>query len=231
MLEQNKNAAFSNKTLLAAKVTVETAVGALNETLAGAEQLNKNFNLVGEKLKWLHIIADQTKLLALNAAIEASRVGSAGRGFSVVAQEVKKLSVDAQDFANEIGELNKNLKTSVDYNEGLARVAAGVLTEANNSLAEAVHGINEIVSGLQEQTNAVAELSIGAQTVAEEATSIEENTVAQGEVVGESGVALKNLNEVFVETKNIGSETTVAIDKLDKAIGCLEASVDKFKVE
>ena len=231
MLEQNKNAAFSNKTLLAAKVTVETAVGALNETLAGAEQLNKNFNLVGEKLKWLHIIADQTKLLALNAAIEAARVGSAGRGFSVVAQEVKKLSVDAQDFANEIGELNKNLKTSVDYNEWLARVAAGVLTEANNSLAEAVHGINEIVSGLQEQTNAVAELSIGAQTVAEEATSIEENTVAQGEVVGKNGVALKNLNEVLVETKNIGSETTVAIDKIDKAIGRLEASVDKFKVE
>ena len=231
MLEQNKNAAFSNKTLLAAKVTVETAVGALNETLAGAEQLNKNFNLVGEKLKGLHITADQTKLLALNAAIEAARVGSAGRGFSVVAQEVKKLSVDAQDFANEIGELNKNLKTSVDYNEWLARVAAGVLTEANNSLAEAVHGINEIVSGLQEQTNAVAELSIGAQTVAEEATSIEENTVAQGEVVGKNGVALKNLNEVLVETKNIGSETTVAIDKIDKAIGRLEASVDKFKVE
>jgi methyl-accepting chemotaxis protein len=148
-LEQNKNAAFSNKTLLATKETVETAVGALNETLAGAEQLNKNFNLVGEKLKWLHRIADQTKLLALNAAIEAARVGSAGRGFSVVAQEVKKLSVDAQDFANEIGELNKNLKTSVDCNEVLARVAAGVLTEANNSLAEAVHGINEIVSGLQ----------------------------------------------------------------------------------
>ena len=60
----------------------------------------------------------------------------------------------------------------------MARVVAGVLTEANNSLAEAVHGINEIVSGLQEQTNAVAELSIGAQTVVEEATSIEENTVA-----------------------------------------------------
>ena len=99
-------------------------------------------------------------MLALNAAIEAARVGSAGRGFSVVAQEVKKLSGYTQYFANEIGELNKNLKTSVDYNEGLARVAAGVLTEANNSLAEAVHGINEIVSGLQEQTNAVAELSI-----------------------------------------------------------------------
>ena len=230
LLEQNKNAAFSNKTLLTTKETVETAVGALNETLAGAEQLNKNFNLVGEKLKGLHRIADQTKLLALNAEIEAARVGSAGRGFSVVAQEVKKLSVDAQDFANEIGELNKNLKTSVDYNEGLARVAAGVLTEANNNLAEAVHGINEIVSGLQEQTNAVAELSIGAQTVAEEATSIEENTVTQSEVVGESSVALKNLNEVLVKTKNIGSETTVAIDKLDKAIGRLEASVDKFKV-
>ena len=231
LLEQNKNAVFSNKTLLTTKETVETAVGALNETLAGAEQLNKNFNLVGEKLKGLHRIADQTKLLAFNAAIEAARVGSAGRGFSVVAQEVKKLSVDAQDFANEIGELNKNLKTSVDYNEGLARVAAGVLTEANNSLAEAVHGINEIVSGLQEQTNAVAELSIGAQIVAKEATSIEKNTVAQGEVVGKSGVALKNLNEVLVETKNVGSETTVAIDKLDKAIGRLEASVDKFKVE
>lgn len=58
----------------------------------------------------------------------------------------------------------------------------------------------------------------------------EENTVAQSEVVGESCVALKNLNEVLVETKNIGSETTVAIDKLDKTIGRLKASVDKFKV-
>ena len=207
---------------------INDSVNITNTEIEGLKKLSDN---IGQILTAITGIAEQTNLLALNAAIEAARVGSAGRGFSVVAQEVKKLSVDAQDFANEIGELNKNLKTSVDYNEGLARVAAGVLTEANNSLAEAVHGINEIVSGLQEQTNAVAELSIGAQTVAEEATSIEENTVVQSEVVGESGVALKNLNEVLVETKNIGSETTVAIDKLDKAIGLLKTSVDKFKVE
>lgn len=229
--EQTGSAELASKKAELTKATMYTAVGALNETLAGAEQLNKNFNLVGEKLKGLHRIADQTKLLALNAAIEAARVGVAGRGFAVVAQEVKKLSVDAQEFANEIGELNKNLKTSVDYNEGLTKVAAGVLTEANEALAEAVHGIGEIVSGLNEQTNAVAELNVGAQVVATEATSIEENTVAQGEVVLESSVALKNLNSVLAETKGVGSETTAAIEKLDKAIARLEASVDKFKVE
>ena len=64
LLEQNKNADFFNKTLLTTKETVETAVGALNETLAGAEQLNKNFNLVGEKLKGLHRIANQNKVIS-----------------------------------------------------------------------------------------------------------------------------------------------------------------------
>ena len=210
--------------------TMDTAVGALSETLIGAEKLNKNFKLVGEKLKGLHRIADQTKLLALNAAIEAARVGTAGRGFAVVAQEVKKLSVDAQDFANEIGQLNQNLKNSVDYNEGLAKVAADVLTEANDSLFKTLQGIDELINGLQEQIVAVSELNTGAQSVAEAATEIEGNTVTQSEVVASAGGVVGDLSKTLTKTKAIGFETTEAIEKLDRSISALEVSVDKFKV-
>ena len=109
------------------KSTMTTAVGALEEVLAGVGVVQSSFAAVFDKIKGLHKIADKTNLLALNAAIEATRAGESGRGFAVVAGEIRKLSVDAKSFADEIVLLNEQLKTNVGYNEGLTKVAAGVL--------------------------------------------------------------------------------------------------------
>ena len=76
-------------------------------------KLENDVKMIDEKLKVLQQIAAQTNLLALNAAIEAARAGDAGRGFTVVADEVKKLSIISKEFTEDILELNEDLKRNL----------------------------------------------------------------------------------------------------------------------
>lgn len=106
---------------------VEQLVGATEEIARGAEsmarqseQLNEAANEArnhlketGKILKFIRMVAEQTKLLGLNAAIEAARAGEHGRGFTVVAQEVRKLAENSTSSADQISSILRNIENSV----------------------------------------------------------------------------------------------------------------------
>lgn len=152
----------------------------IKEVAFTIEELGKSSNEIGNIIMVINDIADQTNLLALNAAIEAARAGEQGRGFAVVADEVRKLAERSSNATREIAEMIKKIqsetKNSVNsMHLGVSKVNEGVqlAEEAKESLStiveaseRAVDMVQRIAVAAEEQSSAVEEVSQSTENVA-----------------------------------------------------------------
>jgi methyl-accepting chemotaxis protein len=154
---------------------VADAVGAAAETRAAIEALNEQVARIGTVADMIRDIAAKTNLLALNATIEAARAGEAGRGFSVVASEVKALASQTarstEEITNSIGEVRSATAASV--------AAVGRIDQTVTALS-AIAG--SIAAAVEQQGAATAEIARG---VAHTAGAVNQVTARIGEVSGE----------------------------------------------
>ncbi len=159
---------------------IATAVSGTSKVL---ESLHERSKQIGEIVKVINDIADQTNLLALNAAIEAARAGEQGRGFAVVADEVRKLAERTARATSEIGGMITSIQREVDESVGsmkgaITKVDTGVQlsTRAGQQLKEIVSSISDLQGLVQQIASATEEMSAVAEGIGSDISSIAESS-------------------------------------------------------
>lgn len=165
------NASKANMRSLEAEKNVETCNQQMQSMINAMSDIKAGSAKIGDIIKNIEDIAEQTNLLSLNAAIEAARAGEAGRGFSVVAEEVRSLAEESAIAAKNTAKLIIKSIETVENGTSIVNETAESLTQVVNNTTEITSIISEIADAAREQAAAIEQINTGFEQMSDAVTT------------------------------------------------------------
>jgi methyl-accepting chemotaxis protein len=200
------------------KVVSETIAGmnkiaeVVTQAAETVKELGSNSDKIGEIIQVIDDIADQTNLLALNAAIEAARAGEQGRGFAVVADEVRKLAERTTKATKEIAAMIKQIQKDtsnavVSMEKGMEEVNSGkqLAEKAGESLNQIINSSKEVIDNITQVAAASEEQSSAAEQISKNIESISSVTQQSSSGTQEIARAAEDLSRLTDNLQNLVS--------------------------
>jgi methyl-accepting chemotaxis protein len=228
---------------------VNDAVSAINQVAESARQLGHEIGeldsqagAIGQIINVINDIADQTNLLALNAAIEAARAGEAGRGFAVVADEVRKLAEKTMDATKEVEnaiiaiqarskEATSSMQATaakVDESTALSNRAGEALQRIMDNIGDMVKRVAQIATAAEEQSSAAEGIMRSVEDIAAIAEDADE---AAGQAAGATREMADLARELLGVSREFGSGKVGAVDRLRHSEGRMKGVLPKLAQE
>lgn len=185
-----------------------TASDSIREVASRTEDINRILDVI-------RAIAEQTNLLALNAAIEAARAGEQGRGFAVVADEVRNLASKTQNSTDEINELISSLKEGVHRSVAVIASSAEKAEDTKMTTQASFESLSTVVADV----NSIADNITQVATAAEEQSAVSEEISRNLTIIGD---AASRLAEMTAESDQAGIELESIMQSLDDQLASLK---------
>ncbi|MEX2476217.1 methyl-accepting chemotaxis protein [Marinobacter sp.] len=206
---------FTQDTLTTAVDGVGALSGDMDQASTAITQVAGRSDNINRILDVIRGIAEQTNLLALNAAIEAARAGEQGRGFAVVADEVRTLASRTRESTDEISDMIEGLQSDVDGAVSVIRAGVDRATLAVEGTREADHSLAAVV----ERIGTIVEHVTQVATAAEEQSSVSEEINRNLTQIGD---AASDLRELAQRVRSSGDALDEQVNVLDSELGRLK---------
>ncbi len=212
----HKDVAESNDAINLSSNQINTLSSDMENVVHLIGELEQESNNIASVLDVIGGIAEQTNLLALNAAIEAARAGEAGRGFAVVADEVRTLASKTQQSTQDIQEMIERLQNGVSN-------AVKAMQSANTQVSDTVTNANQAAGALDRIVQ-------GVDNINDMSTQIAAATEEQSSVAMHMNETINDVSHHTSELNNLADKTHMAGNKLNQLTSALSGHMHKFKV-
>ncbi|WP_065188274.1 methyl-accepting chemotaxis protein [Shewanella woodyi] len=214
--DADTNAANGNEIVQQSITSMSMLSEQITQTASVITKLSDESQSIGSVLDVIKGIAEQTNLLALNAAIEAARAGEQGRGFAVVADEVRTLAQRTQESTQEIETMIERLQKGVQ--EAVASMEVGIkqVDDANNKANMAGQALKDIVLSVDN----ISHMNTQIATAAEEQSSVAESI----------NQSIITISDIAMESTQASHELSSSVEELTTLSEDMRSQVGQFKL-
>ena len=231
IVESSKNAGEANEASKSSSESATSGGQLVNDTIQGMQKISEvvresaesiaklatSADQIGEIIGVIDDISDQTNLLALNAAIEAARAGEHGRGFAVVADEVRKLAERTGKATGEISDMVKGIQQETETAVSSMEAGTQEVDKGRELADKAGNSLNEIVNVSQQIMDMIGQMSTATEEQSAAAEQISKN--------------IERISSVTKETATGAEQSAAAAEQLNRQAEGLKAMVGRFQLK
>ncbi|EKQ50381.1 MULTISPECIES: methyl-accepting chemotaxis protein [unclassified Clostridium] len=202
-----ENAKEANNIANSTKISAVKRNNEMKLMLSAMDEINNSSNNVSKIIKVIDEIAFQTNILALNAAVEAARAGQYGKGFTVVAEEVRNLAARSANAAKETTNIIEESLIKIQDGTGIANQTADALENIVKDIEKVAGIVNGITEACDEQATGISQISQGviqiSQVVQSNSATAEESAASSEELAGQAEVLREQVQMFNIKSNKI----------------------------